>query len=1366
MPRLAITLVALLAAFLIVAPAMAEGSSQYVFRSSKTGVLPWTDFSGEGPEQNPLVLSHDLPASVRAGTALTLFLSASGGNGSPYFFSAVEEPRFVSVLPDGTVVIEPAVDDIGEHHGIVLTVSDGTSSSSTGPISITVIANDAPLIAYHMPVSATLQGTPVTHQLLFDGKSGTASRVTLTGQESLEYQYAEPITAYGAYVNVGGTSPSAVVEAMVDGEWTEVLLTSGTATGDRYTEAGEAVTSDRWRIKRRATSGSSAYVYEFRPGPAPAHVGPSFITPAGYVARRGETAQIIAEQPISAYSDEPITYSLPEGVAPPQGVTVSPEGTVAVAADADIATTWAFDLVATDGVGATAVRRFHVTKDAPLAEEVMAHDFTTSSGPADYRYMYDGQASAPDEAIAISQTSEAVVDFGFAVQADKAVLGFANMNSLSRARLDYEIDGEWVEGPVFAAADSGKPMAFSPVSARRFRVIATNSHAFSLTEFRVGGGPAHAWPSFDGSAYIATLGEEEAEISIPYSAASTYGASPAMFELVSGTLPLGGSLSEDGVLALPSASAAEGAGWSFEVKVTDGQGFSTQRTLSVGGDAVPASTVMATAVTSGNEPVDHRVLYDGASGIGYAIKPSQPLTVDFGLPVSFGEIFGAFSSASANVTVEVETDGGWAFAGNYTTVGGSIPLDGTYVARRVRLASVTSLTVRELRIGNGPAHAAPVHGQDGIIADLGDEPQSVLLSAAASEHYYQPAPVTFSLQAGQLPHGAVLSPDGLLSLPSAADADGFTWAFVVRATDGLGFVSDNALSISSTGIAVPASQVMAVKVTRGETPGEYQSLYDGKTDANSYTIASSISSWITIDFGRPVFFDRFVSYATGTVSLQLEIETPSGWLNVGSFAYADNSTPKELGDTYTAQRVRIRGTVSNSIREFRLGAGPAHSAPILSQSGLVATLDTQPKQVQLSADSPTHYTASPLTYEIASGTLPDGASLSAFGMLSLPSEEQAGTGTWEFTVRVTDGMGVSADAPLRVVSLNNAVPASGVMATNVTQGSNPADHLVLYDGKTDVNNYNVSSNASTWIVIDFGIPVSFDRFQSYLNGTVSLDFDIETPDGWINIDKFATADNASPKLLDAFYSAQRIRIKGTSSSSTTVREFRLGAGAANFAPVLQVSVMIPLLGVSPMGLSLEPTSSPYSHQPLVFDVVGGSLPTGAALTEAGVLDLPAASEAGGFNWSPIIRVTDELGQWSEARLFIGVPSAPAATTLPISALSGTTQYLANLYDSSSSTATTAIKELIIEFSDPVEADSVTWGTNNNWTGRKLTLAAEFDGQFADVVTWDASSSGSQTRTVPGTNPMVAKRFRLTTSGTTTIPLHTLKIGKGGIYPGL
>ena len=262
---------------------------------------------------------------------------------------------------------------------------------------------------FPMPVAAYHNGVETERAPLYDGKSGAGSWVRLTGPASyVEYAYDSPITATGAYLHVsGGTT----VEAFVAGQWVQVAQTSGPFKGDVHAVEGLSFTSDRWRVKRRSASGATSAVHEFRPGPSPMHLSPVFTTRPGFVATRGTTVAFAATGGTGYYTDAPLSYSFHEAGEIPDGLSLTDEGTLSVDPDADVATTWYFQVKVEDGVGFHDVRGFYVTHDAPAAADLMAHDFSLDGSGVDYRSMYDGAALDAPSPVSVNQSRALVVDF-------------------------------------------------------------------------------------------------------------------------------------------------------------------------------------------------------------------------------------------------------------------------------------------------------------------------------------------------------------------------------------------------------------------------------------------------------------------------------------------------------------------------------------------------------------------------------------------------------------------------------------------------------------------------------------------------------------------------------------------------------------------------------------------------------------------------------------------------------------------------------------------------------------------------------------------------------------------------------------------
>lgn len=1083
-----------------------------------------------------------LPSEVFVGEELWATLTASGGSGEGYVFTAEGLPPFMELQPDGTLSIFPIQEDVGVHSGIVFTVTDGTETDSAS-FSITVKA-PGNIHAAHMPATIMLGGTEVSRELMYDGLSGNGSSVSVTGGQAVEYTYSQPIVGTGAYIFAQGTSLQLSVEAFVSGQWVQVAFINGgtQVKRDLVSSIGAEVTSDRWRLKR--TTGTNPFtLHEFRPGPAPAHVKPSFVTKAGYIGPAGGVYQIEAVAPPSAYTDEPFLYSFAPGTTVPAGITLSPEGELDTTT-AELEETFNFTVVVTDGVGFKTSQNFSVTRDVPSADGFIAKSVTYAGvAGQDYRRLYDGLTPTANDnnSYLLNGSKWLVLDFGFPVLVDR-ITWASNKTSAERMIIEYFSDGQWLQ----AASVAGNG-TFDPVAGQLFRFKPAQGQDFNVTELRLGSGPAHNAPSFAGDQTINIVADPYvAEITA--SVDTTYDTAKVTFSLADGEFPNEATLHEDGTIDLPSSDDAAGGSWTFTVRATDDHGFWSERTYYLNNLAAstPANTVMVAEATYDGSAVDRKMLYDGQNVSAFTLTNGKYAVFDYGQYVSFSDATLRVSSGSPTVTMEYLSAGRWVLAKQNTLSGSSeakLNAQRTIVAQKVRLSASSSINVSEFRLGSGPVHQAPTLTKTGFVTALDNtSPKTFQIAYTAASSPYTSAAPTFTLKSGTLPPGADLAPSGLLSLPSAADAPGVAWSAEIEVKDEFGFGSSGTIRIG--GGHDLASQTLPLSVTLGGATSDWKRLYDG-TPNETHTVTSSVP--LIIDFGKAVGFDSVWMNLGSGASIKVLFDLDGQFVELASITSSSNSdTNRDMGQFVVTKRVKIEGVSNSVIRELRIGNGPAYLTPQFVTTGWFESVGTNAKTVQVSATATSHYAPGPVTYQMIGGSLPNGASLNTNGSINLPGTASAGGYNWKFRVRATDSLGHSTEEDL-YIGTANMTAASGKLPTSLLRDSTELGSsgiAALYD--TASTKVDLAGQSLTF---DFGTPVNFNDVRVQSNDTPrTFNFEVEIGGTWAPMFSFkrnATGEGAIKPFGDTQrITAQKVRVSIEGGLTTGVRTLKFGVNGS------------------------------------------------------------------------------------------------------------------------------------------------------------------------------------------------------------------------------
>lgn len=746
----------------------------------------------KGPFLIPIAVSlkvvANMPATVVAGQSYSFSLSSSGSSGE-VSFSGVSLPPFISVASDGTVSLDPALGDEGNYSGIKFVASDSKGSATTGALTLRVDPADVPS-DFRMPASAS--GVTTDRSLVFDGDLATGAALSANG-DAVVLSYDAAITAKGAKVAVSGSGVYAV-EAMVGSSWKTLAQGSGGDDRDLQASDGKYATASQWRIRK--VSGSALTVQEFRPGFAPANPVPVFDIAAGPVTMPGGNARLTASSPSDFYSSAAVVVTLAPGTVLPEGVSFSADGTLSVAADADLPDgTFTFDAVATDGSGFKSTRSYSVISDAPLASTIMAKSFSNDGVQADYRAFYDGSTATASN-VAVGKAM--VVDFGEMVEFNSVYLAFAAGGAL---KVEYLTNGQWYEigAASNASAFAGDLTLSATTVARRVRIVSVGTSALQLAEARFGNGPSHAAPVINLSNTV-TLSAQATVIhlrdatTVAAEYANIAGAPTYEFATASESVPPGTVLGPDGTLTLPSANDVSGTDWQFNVKVTDGAGFTTTKLVKAVMPTPDAATVLPTSMKldTTDKTSGIRGLYDESAPLD--LSGNQSLFVTYDRDVSVGSLY-AYTGA---------TNGGQLFYklpnGQFTVVPGS-----AFTRYKNTPTNFTPVTAREFRVdfsnsGNnqlsgmrigGGSNPKPIFQSPGTIT-LGATPQTINLSATTVASYGKPAAGTVNWKLSAIGGnggltGVSITTAGVLTLPAAPAGTTTTWTVRVDATDSNGW---------------------------------------------------------------------------------------------------------------------------------------------------------------------------------------------------------------------------------------------------------------------------------------------------------------------------------------------------------------------------------------------------------------------------------------------------------------------------------------------------------------------------------------------------------------------------------------------------
>jgi hypothetical protein len=698
--------------------------------------------------------------------------------------------------------------------------------------------------------------------------------------------------------------------------------------------------------------------------------------------------------------------------------------------------------------------------------------------------------------------------------------------------------------------------------------------------------------------------------------AATGGTPPyTNWAVVSGALPGGLTLSTGGLLSgTPTASGT----FNFTVRVTDTANVTADKafvlTISPALTITTASPLPAGAVgaaysqtfaaTGGTPPYTNWAVVSGAlpggltlstggllsgtpTGSGtfnftvrvtdtanitadkaFALTISPALTITTASPLPGGAVGAAYSQTFA-------ATGGTPPYTNWAVVSGALPggvtlstggiLSGTPTA-----SGTFNFTVRVTDTANVTADKAFVLT---ISPALTITTASPLPAGAVGSSYSQtfaatggtPPYTNWAVVSGALPGGLTLSTGGLLSGTPTASG---TFNFTVRVTDTANVTADKAFTLTIN----PALTITTPSpLPAGAVGAAYSQTFAATGGTPPYT------NWAVVSGALP----GGVTLSTG--GLLSGTPTASGTFN---FTVRVTDTANVLADKAFALTISPALTITTASPLPGGAVGAAYSQTFAATGG------TPP------------YT----NWAVVSGALPGGLTLSTGGLLS---GTPTASGTFNFTVRVTDTASITADkafaltiSPALTITTPSPLPGGAV-------GAAYSQTFAATGGTPPYTNWAVVSGA-----LPGGLTLSTGGL---LSGT--------------------------PTASGTFSFTVRVT---DSASITADKAFTL-----TLNPALTITTASPLPDGT-LGLAYSQTfaatggTPPYTN----WSVVGGALPTGVSLSAGGVLSgTPTAS--GTFNFT--IRVTDSTPATADKAFVWAVnPANPVITTaspLPNGAIS-------------------------------------------------------------------------------------------------------------------
>ena len=852
---------------------------------------------------------------------------------------------------------------------------------------------------------------------------------------------------------------------------------------------------------------------------------------------------------------------------------------------------------------------------------------------------------------------------------------------------------------------------------------AAGSYTFTITgtDSSTGTGP------YTGSqAYTVTISLALSPTTLPaaavgsaYSATTitaTGGTSPYTYNVTSGALPAGLSLTSAGVL---SGTPTAGGSFTFTVTATD----STTPTHNTGSQsytltvAAPTILVSPTTLPGGTKGTAYSQPVVASGGTAPYTFAKTSGTLPTGLTLSSAGVLSGTPTAAGSYTFTITgTDSstgtgpytgsqsytvsislalspttlpgaavGSAYSQTVVASGGTAPY--TYTVTSGALPAGLSLTSAGVLSGTptaGGSFTFTITGTDSATPTHNTGSQSYTLTVAAPTITLSPttlpapavgsaysqtvsasggtAPYTFAKTSGTLPTGLTLSSAGVLSGTPTA---GGSFTFTITGTD------------SSTGTGpYTASQSYTVTVAAPTITLSPTTLPGGtKGTAYSQTVSASGGT-------SPYTFAR----TSGTLPTGLTL----------SSAGVLSGTPTAAGSyTFT-----ITGTDSST------GTGPYTGSQAYTVTiSLALSPTTLPAAAVGSAYSATTITAtggtSPYTYNVTSGALPAGLSLTSAGVLS--GTPTAG-GSFTFTVTATDSTTPTHNTGSQSYTLTVAAPTILVSPTTLpggTKGTAYSQPVVASGGTAPYTFAKTSGTLPTGLTLSSagvlsGTPTAAGSYTFTITGT-----DSSTGTGpytgsqsyTVSISLALSPTTLPGAAVGSAYSQTVVASGGTAPYTYTVTSGALPAGLSlTSAGVLSgtptaggsftftitgtdsatpthntgsqsytLTVAAPTITLSPTTLPAPAVGSAYSQTvsasggtaPYTFAKTSGTLPTGLTLSSAGVL---SGTPTAGGSFTFTITGTDSstgTGPYTASQSYTVTVAAPTITLSPTTLPGGT-----------------------------------------------------------------------------------------------------------------
>ncbi|OFW03357.1 MAG: hypothetical protein A3G20_05600, partial [Acidobacteria bacterium RIFCSPLOWO2_12_FULL_59_11] len=790
---------------------------------------------------------------------------------------------------------------------------------------------------------------------------------------------------------------------------------------------------------------------------------------------------------------------------------------------------------------------------------------------------------------------------------------------------------------------------------------------------------------------ISTTSLADGTVNASYSQTLTAlgGNTPYTWNITVGSLPAGLSLAS-GTGVISGAPTVAGTS-NFTMQVTDSNGATASQALAI--TIYPALLITTNALSDGTVGLAYNqtlVSSGGKSPLGWAITAGA-LPTGLGLAGGTGVISGTPTTAGTfNFTVQV-TDANSAVA-----------------SRALSIVIYSAISVTTTTLSDGTVGA----------------PYNQTVNASGGK-----TPYTWSIPSGSLPTGLALNSGtgGISGTPTVAGTNNFT----IRATDANGATADQALSIavydplSVTTAALAAGTIslaysQTLAASGGKTPYTWGVIAGTLPTGLSLAGGSGVISGTPTGTGTWNFTVQATDSGGRTASQALSITIYSG-LTITTAALSDGTVTAAYSATLNALGGQSPYTWAITVGSLPTGLTLNSSTGVISGTPTLAgsypitvqvtdsNLSTQTKDFTITiygavsvttaalADGTVNAAYSqtlvasagktPYTWGITLGSLPTGLVLN--GVTGVISGTPSGSGTFNFTVQVTDANGAVASQALSIlvysaISVTTTALSDGTVSAAYSQtlsasggktpyawslatGTLPAG-LSLAGATGEISGTPTAAGTSNFTVqvTDANSAVATRALSIVIYGAISVTT-ASLPDGMVGSSYNQTLSAAGGKTPYAWsiFAGSLPAGLGLNSSTGIISGTPTAAGTSNFTvqvtdangatstQALSITVYATLT-LTTSALPDGTVSLAYSttltatggKTPLVWSITVGVLPAGLSLNSATgeISGTPTTASTSNIT----VRVTDANGFISDRSLSITIYSAISISTSSLS----------------------------------------------------------------------------------------------------------------------